>query len=53
MGLQTLVVALIVLAALAYVGRKAWRALRPRKAVGCDAACGCGDTTAGNDWAKT
>ena len=53
MEIQTLLVALIVLAALAYVGRKAWRTLRPRKAAGCDAGCGCADTTSGSDWAKT
>jgi hypothetical protein len=50
---QTLVVALIVLAALAYVGRRAWRTLRPRKAAGCDAGCGCGDAAAADDWAKS
>lgn len=49
---QTLIVALIVVAALGYVGRRAWRAMRPRKAAGCDAGC-CGDTAATDDWAKS
>jgi hypothetical protein len=52
--MQTLVVALIVVAALAYVGRRAWRTLRPRKAAaGCDSGCGCGDASASDDWAKS
>ena len=51
---QTLVVVLIIAAALGYVGRRAWRAVRPRKAAGCDAACGCGDAASdGDDWAKS
>ena len=51
---QTLVVALIVLAAAAFVARRAWATLRPRRAgPGCDAGCGCGDAqgAAGSDWA--
>ena len=43
--LQTLVVGLIVLAALAYVGRRAWRTLaaaRTPKGGGCGGDCGCG-----------
>jgi hypothetical protein len=51
---QTLVVAAIVLAAAAYVGRKVWRALRPKAVAGCDAGCGCAATDAqSTDWAKT
>jgi hypothetical protein len=51
--MQTLIVALIVLAAAAYVGRKVWRALRPAKAAGCDTVCGCGADAERDDWAKT
>jgi len=53
--LQTVIVALIVLAAAAYAGRRLWRTVRPAKtAAGCDAGCGCGgDESAPNDWAKT
>jgi hypothetical protein len=54
-ALQTLLVALLVLAAVAYVARLAWRALRPRKDAGCASGCGC-DTAAkdaGSDWART
>ena len=51
---QTLVVVLIVLAAAAYVGRRAWSTLRPKKAAGCDAGCGCAaDESSSKDWAKT
>ena len=50
---QTLIVAAIVLAALGYAGRRLWRTLRPAKAAGCDAGCGCGGESASNDWAKT
>lgn len=52
---QTIVVALAVLVAAVYVGRRAWRTLRPRKAGGCESGCGCGDTAAGGDgdWART
>ena len=51
---QTLIVALIVLAAAGYAGRRLWRTLRPAKtAAGCDAGCGCGGESAPNDWAKT
>ena len=52
---QGALVALIVLAALLYVGRRAWATLRPRRAdAGCDAGCGCGDAAPaeGGDWAK-
>jgi len=51
--IQTLVVVVIVLAALVYVGRRAWRTLRPKKAAGCDAGCGCGDTSSQDDWARS
>ncbi len=50
---QTLVVLLLVLAAAAYVGRRAWRTLRPRKAAECDAGCGCGDAGARDDWSRS
>lgn len=53
---QTLIVALVVLAAVGFVARRAWATLRPRKAgAGCDAGCGCGSESAAasGDWAKT
>ncbi|MDF1503871.1 FeoB-associated Cys-rich membrane protein [Roseisolibacter sp. H3M3-2] len=54
MDAQTLVVLLIVAAALAFVGRRAWAALRPRKDAACASDCGCGDANAGTrDWSKT
>ncbi len=42
--LQTLIVGLIVLAALAYVGRRAWRTVLAGRAAkdGCGDDCGCG-----------
>jgi hypothetical protein len=43
--LQTLLVGLIVLAALAFIGRRAWRtvsAARAPKGDGCGSDCGCG-----------
>jgi hypothetical protein len=54
-ALQTLVVALLVLAAVAYVARLAWRTLRPRKDAGCASGCGCDTATKdpGTDWART
>jgi hypothetical protein len=52
--IQTLVIALIVLAAAAYAGRKVWNTLRPKKSAGCATDCGCStDAADGNDWAKT
>ena len=52
--LQTVIVALIVLVAAAYVGRKIWRALRPKATAGCASDCGCGAESAQpTDWAKT
>jgi len=50
---QTIIVLLIVLAAGVYAGRKLWRTLRPAKAAGCDAGCGCGGEQSSSDWAKT
>lgn len=55
---QTIVVLVVVLAALAYVGRRAWATLRPRRdAAGCaSGGCGCGDAPAGaahRDWAES
>jgi hypothetical protein len=38
---QTLIVLLLVLAAAAYLGRLAWRALRPKTDPGCGTGCGC------------
>jgi hypothetical protein len=54
-AVQTLVVVLVVLAALAYVGRLAWRTLRPPKDAGCASGCGCESATkdSGSDWART
>jgi FeoB-associated Cys-rich membrane protein len=52
-SMQTLIVALLVLAAAVYVGRRLWSTLRPKKAAGCDAGCGCGGEASPNDWAKT
>lgn len=45
--MQTLIVGLIVLAALAYVGRRAWRTVSAARgpkdgAGGCGSDCGCG-----------
>ena len=51
---QTLVVILLVLVAAAYVGRRAWRTLRPARNAGCAHDCGCGDASGGDeDWART
>lgn len=53
---QTLIVALVVLAAVGFVARRAWATLRPKQAgAGCDAGCGCGSegAAASGDWAKT
>jgi hypothetical protein len=41
--LQTLIVGLIVLAALAFVGRRAWRTVSAARGPGCGGPdCGCG-----------
>ena len=50
---QTVIVLLIVLAAGVYAGRRLWRTLRPAKAAGCGADCGCGGEESSSDWAKT
>jgi hypothetical protein len=55
-SVQTLVVVLIVLVAAAFVARRAWATLRPKKVgAGCDAGCGCGSESgrASGDWAKS
>jgi hypothetical protein len=38
---QTIVVVLLVLVAAVYLGRAAWRALRPKTEPGCGSGCGC------------
>jgi len=47
MEMQTLIVLAIILAAVAYLGTRGWRALAVARAskdgAGCDAGCGCGD----------
>jgi FeoB-associated Cys-rich membrane protein len=54
---ETLVVGVIVSAAVLFIGRRAWRAVqsaRRASAGGCDAGCGC-DTGAAappRDWAE-
>ncbi len=53
---QMVVALVVVLLAAAYVGRRAWATLRPRRdAAGCaGGGCGCGDPAAGRatgDWA--
>jgi hypothetical protein len=54
MDVQTLIVVLIVAAAAAFVGRRAWATMRPRKDAGCASDCGCGDAAPGaGDWSKT
>jgi hypothetical protein len=52
---QTVIVALVVLAAAAFVVRRAWATLRPRAAAGCGDGCGCGDPAArgAGDWAES
>ncbi len=53
---QTVIVALVVLLAAAYAGRRLWAALRPKPTgAGCGDGCGCGGdgARAGGDWAKT
>jgi hypothetical protein len=41
---QLALVALIVLAAVAYLARRTWRSLTGRKAGGCGGGCGCAAT---------
>jgi hypothetical protein len=52
---QTVIVALVVLAAVAFVARRAWATLRPKAAAGCGDGCGCGsaETAASGDWARS
>jgi hypothetical protein len=52
---QTLIVALVILAALGYVGRRAWAALRPKAVAGpgCGDGCGCGSDGGARDWAES
>lgn len=55
---ETLIVVAIVGAALAFLGRRMWRALRATRAkggAGCESGCGCepGGHTKPRDWAET
>ena len=52
---QTVIVALVVLVAAAYVGRRVWAAVRPKAAAGCGDGCGCGTAGAASseDWARS
>lgn len=43
---QTVIVIALVLLAALYLGRMAWRALRPAKDAGCGSGCGCGPASA-------
>lgn len=51
--IQTMIVALVVLAAALYVGRRVWSAVRPKAAAGCGDGCGCASTGGARDWAKS
>lgn len=51
--MQTAIVALVVLTALVYVGRRVWAAARPKAAAGCGDGCGCGATDGAQDWAES
>jgi len=57
MTIETLLVGVIVGAALLFIGRRTWRAVQSARRTsggGCDAGCGC-DTGAGarpRDWAE-
>jgi hypothetical protein len=55
MDVQTLIVVLVVAGALAFMARRAWATLRPRKDAACASDCGCGDAAGGGpaDWSKT
>ena len=55
MDVQTLIVVAIVAVALLFVGRRAWRTLRPTRDAGCAHDCGCGPAESGGpgDWSKT
>ena len=52
---QSVIVALVVLLAVAFVARRAWATLRPKAAAGCGDGCGCGGASDGasGDWAKS
>jgi hypothetical protein len=52
---QTVIVALVVLVAVAFVARRAWATLRPKAAAGCGDGCGCSGAEAGTseDWARS
>ncbi len=45
MSWQLPLVAMIVLAAAAYLARRAWRSLTGRKGAGCGGGCGCAAAT--------
>lgn len=52
--LQTVIVALVIVVAFAYVGRRIWTTLRPKSGAGCAHGCGCGNESAsGDDWARS
>jgi hypothetical protein len=53
--LETVIVALVVLAAAGFVARRAWATLRPKAAAGCGDGCGCGTSEPGasGDWARS
>jgi len=55
MDVQTLIVVAIVAVALLFVGRRAWRTLRPTRDAGCGHDCGCGpaESRGADDWSKT
>ena len=52
---QTIIVALLVLLAAAFVARRVWAAVRPKAAAGCGDGCGCGagQDAASGDWARS
>jgi hypothetical protein len=51
--METVIVALAVLLAVAFVARRAWATLRPKPAAGCGDGCGCGaEGGASDDWAR-
>lgn len=52
---QTLIVVALVALALLFVGRRAWKTLRPARDAGCAHGCGCdaGAARDDGDWAKT
>lgn len=53
--MQTVIVALVVLLAAAFVARRLWATLRPKAAAGCGDGCGCGTASepASGDWARS